>query len=89
MKNGVPTLAEVNHRNKLRLIHYMLTAQLWKHLITVLSKQNPAAIYLLKVNNRNTRTMCEVCSKLTIKIPCSSFSIVNLEHVIAGLFEKI
>ena len=29
----------------------------------------PAGIYLLKVNNRNTRTRCEICSKLTIKIP--------------------
>ena len=28
----------------------------------------PASIYLLKVNNRNTRTRCEICSKLTIKI---------------------
>ena len=27
----------------------------------------PAGIYLLKVNNRNTRTKCEICSKLTIK----------------------
>ena len=27
-----------------------------------------AGIYLLKVNNRNTRTRCEICSKLTIKI---------------------
>ena len=26
----------------------------------------PAGIYLLKVNNRNTRTRCEICSKLTI-----------------------
>ena len=25
----------------------------------------PAGIYLLKVKNRNTRTMCEICSKLT------------------------
>ena len=23
----------------------------------------------LQVNNRNTRTRCEICSKLTIKIP--------------------
>ena len=30
---------------------------------------NPARIYLLKVNNRNTRTRCEICSKLTIKTP--------------------
>ena len=30
---------------------------------------NPAGIYLLKVNNRNTRTRCELCSKLAIKTP--------------------
>ena len=29
----------------------------------------PANIYLLKVNNRNTRKRCEICSKLTIKTP--------------------
>ena len=29
----------------------------------------PAGTYLLKVNNRNTRTRCEICSKLTIKTP--------------------
>ena len=50
---------------------------------------NPAGIYLLKVNNRNTRTRCEICSKLTIKIPerhCVVLVsyIVNFEHVIAG-----
>ena len=28
-----------------------------------------AGIYLLIVNNRNTRTRCEICSKLTIKTP--------------------
>ena len=28
----------------------------------------PAGIYLFKVNKRN-RTRCEICSKLTIKIP--------------------
>ena len=28
---------------------------------------NPARIYLLKVNNSNTRTWSELCSKLTIK----------------------
>ena len=25
--------------------------------------------YMFKVNNRNTRTRCEICSKLTIRIP--------------------
>ena len=29
----------------------------------------PAAIHLLKVNNKNTRGKCEICSKLTIKTP--------------------
>ena len=51
----------------------------------------PSGIYLLKVNKRNTRTKCEICSKLTIKIPerrhwrlCSSVSFVNSEQVNAG-----
>ena len=39
----------------------------------------PAGIYLLKVNNRNTRTRCEICSKLTIKTP--GVFIVNFEHI--------
>ena len=49
-------------------------------------------IYLLKVNNRNTRTRCEICSKLTIKTPerrqwrrsgwrRSGVFIVNFEHI--------
>ena len=29
--------------------------------------RDPAGIYLLKVNNRNTRTRCEIFSKLTTK----------------------
>ena len=28
----------------------------------------PAGNYMFKVKNRNTRTRCEICSKLTIKI---------------------
>ena len=64
---------------------------------SILWLNNLAGIYMLKVNNRSTRTRCEICSKLTIKIPerrhwrlwtnftpCSSVSIVNFEHVIAG-----
>ena len=27
----------------------------------------PASNYMFKVNNRNTRTRCEICSKLTIE----------------------
>ena len=32
-------------------------------------KTFPAGNYMFKVNNRNTRTRCEICSKLTIKTP--------------------
>ena len=46
------------------------------------------SIYLLKVNIRNTRTRCEICSKLTIKTPkqrpldFSGLFIVNFEHIL-------
>ena len=46
-----------------------------------------AGIYLLKVNNRNTRTRCEICSKLTIRTSerhqwrRSGVFIVNFEHI--------
>ena len=46
----------------------------------------PAGIYLLKVNDRNTRTRCEICSKLTVKTPerrhlrCSGVFNIKFEH---------
>ena len=33
------------------------------------ARQIPTGNYMFKVNNRNTTTRCEVCSKLTIKTP--------------------
>ena len=48
---------------------------------------NPAGNYMFKVNNRKARTMCEICSELTIKIPerrhwrRSVIFIVNFEHI--------
>ena len=47
----------------------------------------PAGIYLLKFNSTNTRTRCEICSKLTIKITLrrqcrqSGVFTVNFEHI--------
>ena len=47
----------------------------------------PAKIYLLKVNNRDTRKRCKISSKLTIKTPerrhwrRSDVFIVNFEHI--------
>ena len=50
-------------------------------------RMSPAGIHLLIVNNSNTRTRCEICSKLTIRTPerrqwrRSSIFIVSFEHV--------
>ena len=41
----------------------------WISLLSVRLQIYPAGIYLFKINNENTRTMCEICSKLTIKTP--------------------
>ena len=55
--------------------------------IFIFSHKNPSNNYLLKIDSRNTRKRCEICSKLTIKIPeqrqwrCSSVFLVNLEHI--------
>ena len=39
------------------------------YVFLLLTSCYPANIYLFKVNNRNTRKRCEICSKLTIKAP--------------------
>ena len=65
-----------------------------------MKRENPAGNYMLRVNNKNTRTRCEICSKLTMVsllqtsgvflqlrtyfTPCSSVSMVNFEQVNAG-----
>ena len=47
----------------------------------------PAGNCMLKVNNKNTRTKCEICSNLTIKTPKrrhwrrSKVFIVNFEDI--------
>ena len=52
-----------------------------------LEKLTPTNIYLSKVNDKNTRKRCEICSKLTIKTPerrhwrRSGVFIVNFEHI--------
>ena len=54
---------------------------------------------MFKVNNQNTRTMCEICSKLTIKTPerCqlhrSGVFVVHFEQNLSGVstvnFEQV
>ena len=41
----------------------------FKNYAQTTKKNNPVGICLLKVNNRNTTTRCEICSKLKIKTP--------------------
>ena len=47
----------------------------------------PAGYYMFKVSNRNIKSWCEICSKLTIKTPerrhwsHSGVFIVNFEHI--------
>ena len=39
----------------------------WKRLMILLCYLSPANKYMLKFNNRNSRTRCKTCLKLTIK----------------------
>ena len=41
-----------------------------------------AGNYMFKVNNRNTRKRCEICSKLTIKIVVSLLLTSNIFHTL-------
>ena len=58
----------------------------WLENIQSDNSNNPANIYLFKVNNRNTRARCDLFSKLTIKhiieksITSSGVFIVNFKH---------
>ena len=67
------------------------SSQLTAHLTRkrdLIECSNPrAGNYIFKGNNRNTRTRCEICSKLTIKTPerrhwrCCGVFIVDFEHI--------
>ena len=59
----------------------------FKRPLNSLYNNDPANIYLVKVNNRNTRKSNKICSKLTIKTPeqrqqvRSGAFIVNSGHI--------
>ena len=48
------------------------------NLQSVASGATPAGNYMFKVNNRNTGTRFEICSKLTIKTPQRGVVLVSL-----------
>ena len=47
---------------------------------------HPAGNYMFKVNNKNSRTRCEICSKLTVKT--SSLLTLNIFHILF-YFEQV
>ena len=70
-----------------RQIRYIIILPLLQLSLAASRRLFPVGIYLLKVNNRNTRGRCEICSKLRIKTPerchwrSSVVFIVNFEHI--------
>ena len=70
----------LNSMDLLSLVQPSSSNQMWRtslptqqnylnrnNLQKVITTFYPVGIYMFKVNNRNTRTRCEICSKLTIK----------------------
>ena len=55
------------HNSAITQHNYSFLQELVQEIVTV--HHSPVGNYTFKVNNRNTRTRCEICSKLTIKTP--------------------
>ena len=53
----------------------------------MIRKCYPVVIYLLKANNRNTRTRYKICSKLTIKTP--HVLVFLLLKLVSAIFDQI
>ena len=75
-------------RSSVYLNNRMNENQVYFHLFVYIATTiTPAGNYMFKVNNENTRTRREICSKLTIKTlerrhwRLSGVSIVNFEHI--------
>ena len=57
----------------LKLLVMVIEVNLFELFIRQLGESNPSGNYMFKFINRNTRTRCEICSKLTIKIHLKIF----------------
>ena len=67
-------------------LRYFLKLGRFEKFLRNFEKQLPVGIYIFKVNNRNTKTRCEICSKLTVKTSEQrqrhfGVFIVNSEHI--------
>ena len=48
-----------------------------------------AGNYMFKVNNRNTRARCEICAKLTIKIPERRQAHAQIHNIISKITHQL
>ena len=68
-------------------VHFFIQTFRSSHSSFIIPADINLFINLFKVHNRNTRTKCEICSKLTIRTPerrllyPSGVFIVNFEHI--------
>ena len=72
MERHTKELGEITVLYAVAAFGTILTVMVIYHLgeeVLYSSIKKPAGNYMFKVNNRNTRTRCEICSKLTIKTP--------------------
>ena len=71
----------------LLILNRYICAEVHGHCSNVFTNNFPAGNYMFKVNNKNPRTWCEICSKLKIKAPKqrnwrrSGVFNVNFEHI--------
>ena len=69
-------------QSKLRLCIPLSDAYLGVSLLHIFDK-SPIDIYLLKVNNKITRSRCEICSKLTINtLERHHWLLEHIEHIL-------
>ena len=89
-RNEILTIAVKKHAelNFELLKSFPILLDFFTFFSNISSEVNSVGIYLLKINNRNTRTMCDKCSKLIIKTPeprqwpLSGVFIVNFKHIL-------
>ena len=76
----LPVLLEFVMSQAACLDNLFLFTGCWKLVILQIF---PAGKYMFKVNNRNTRTRGEICSKITVKTirTTSGVFVVNFEHI--------
>ena len=64
--------------------HEKLTSAIlgiFSEFLIICNNSIPAGNYMFKVNNRNTRTKCELCSKLTIQVNAGWQNMRNKENI--------